>query len=114
MTSINQVAAERARAVEQLIFGEDLKTSQWIHAAPYQSVFCIGVKAKTATWKIEGLLPNGVVIPLGCYRREKCHSRIFHPNKNRYIKEEVMCGLPIRFVSTVEQPDSELWVVMQA
>ena len=114
MPSINQVAAERARAVERLVFEADLKTSQWIHASPYQSVFCIAVKAKTATWKIEGQLPNGTVIPLGCYRREECHSRIFNPKNNRYIKEEVMCGLPIRFVSTVEQPDSELWVVMQA
>jgi hypothetical protein len=114
MSSITQIAAEKANAIEQLTFDEELKTSQWLRAAPFETVFCVAVKARTATWKVEGLLPDGTIIPLACYRREECSSRIFQPEKNRYIKEEVMCGIPIRFVSTVPQPDSQLWVIFKS
>lgn len=115
MTSISQVAAERARSVERLAFGEDQKTSQWIHAAPYRACFCIAISVTEATWRIQGLLPSGAVIQLAYYRRSSSSgSSVFNPNKPRYIKEEVMCGLPIRFVSTVEQPNSETWVALLA
>ena len=48
MSSINQIAAEKANAIEQLTFDEELKTSQWLRAAPFETVFCVAVKARTA------------------------------------------------------------------
>ena len=108
MGSISQVTNDRARHVEQLRF-DDGKTSQWLHASPYRSCFCIAKQAVASTWLIEGLLPDGQQIELGSY-----DTSLFDPPSPRYITVNAMCGLPIRFVAATSQPNSQLWIVFKA
>ncbi|QDV85476.1 hypothetical protein TBK1r_44900 [Stieleria magnilauensis] len=113
VASISQVTADRAKAIEKLVL-EDGTTSQWLHAATFETCFCIAVRSEHASWKIEGLLPDQQVVTLSHYRRTSSGSRVFKTGTPRYITKNVMCGLPIRFISSVPQPDPSIWVVFKS
>ncbi|TWU19856.1 hypothetical protein [Allorhodopirellula heiligendammensis] len=115
MASISQVTADRAKAIERLVLAEDRKTSQWLRASPFATCLCIAVASTEATWRVQALLPDKEVVQLGYYvRSSKTGSKLFNPSKPLYLKSEVMCGLPIRFVATVEQINPILWVIFKS
>ncbi len=113
MASVSHVTADRANAVEKLIL-DGGTTSQWINAGPYLSCFCIADQCNPASWKIEALLPDQHIVTLSHYRKTASGSRLFDPGTPRYITKKVMCGLPIRFVSSVIQPDPLIWVIFKS
>lgn len=113
MASVSHVTADRAKAIEKLVL-EGGTTSQWLNAAPYLSCFCLAVRSKPASWKIEGLLPDQEIVTLSHYRKTSNGSRVFDTGTPRYITKKVMCGLPIRFVSSVVQPDPVVWVIFKS
>lgn len=109
MSSIARMTSDRARSVEQLKMDVEGK-SQWLHAAPFRSCFCVTKKSIPARWIIEGLLPNGETVELGNYST----GNLFAPGKPRYITVNVMCGLPIRFVCDASQGNAKLWVIFKS
>ena len=68
MASISHVTADRAKSIEKLVLA-DGTTSQWLHAAPYETCFCIAVRSEHASWKIEGQLPDNEIVTLSHYRK---------------------------------------------
>ena len=113
MASISHVTADRAKAIEKLVL-EGGMTSQWLHAAPFETCFCIAVRSEHASWKIEGQLPDNEIVTLSHYRKTSSGSRVFKSGTPRYITKNVMCGLPIRFVSSVIQSDPLVWVIFKS
>ena len=113
MASVSHVTADRAKSIERLVL-EEGTTSQWLNVGPYLTCFCIAVECKPASWKIEGLLPDGEVVTLSHYRKTSSGSRVFDPGTPRFITKKVMCGLPIRFVSSVVQPNPVVWVIFKS
>ncbi len=63
-----------------------------------------------AIWIVQGLLPDGQIVDLVQYPLHE----LFEPSRPRYISVSAMCGLPIRFVASQPQPDSQLWVVFKS
>jgi hypothetical protein len=113
VASIIQVAIDRAKGCEQLVLHGGT-TSQWINASRFETCFCIAIRSEPASWKIEGLLPENQSVTLSHYRRTSSGSRVFRPGKPRYITKNAMCGMPIRFVSSVVQPDPLIWVIFKS
>lgn len=109
MGSISKVTADRAKRVERLVLSDDT-TSQWLDAACFRSCFCAATVATPAEWIIEGLLPDGQTVELGNYEL----NNLFDPDKPRYITVNAMCGLSIRFKSSVPQVGSQLWVILKS
>ncbi len=113
MASISHVTADRAKAIEKLVLA-DGTTSQWLHAAPYETCFCIAVRSEHASWKIEGLLPDSEVVTLSHYRKTSSGSRVFKSGTPRYITKNAMCGSSIRFLSSGRQSAPGGWVIFQS
>jgi len=88
----------------------DGTTSQWLDAVAMRSAFCIAMASAPAVWTIEVLLPSGDTKQVGNYTS----GNLFNPTMPRYITVNAMCGLPIRFVSSVDQSASSLWVVFKS
>lgn len=107
--SIHVASFKRRTETHQLELADGL-TSQWLDAAAMRSVFCIAVNSVLAIWDIEAQLPNGTIVQVANYGS----GALFDPTKPRYITVNAMCGLPIRFVSSVSQSGSELWVVIKS
>ena len=107
--SIHVASFKRRSETHQLELVDGL-TSQWLDAAAMRSVFCIAVNSVSAIWDVEVQLPNGGVVQVANYGPDA----LFDPTKPRYITVNSMCGLPIRFVSSVSQPGAELWVVFKS
>lgn len=108
MGSIARVTADRARTVQPLRLGEGL-VSQWLSVDEYRSCFCIAKQSIPSAWTIEGRLPSGEAVELARYESE-----LFDPTNPRYVTMKAMCGLPIRFVASTPQANSELWVVFKS
>ncbi|MEL7499042.1 MAG: hypothetical protein AAFN77_15650 [Planctomycetota bacterium] len=85
-------------------------TSQWLGVAAMRSAFCIALNSTPASWTIEAQLPDGGVVTVGQYNS----GTLFNPTTPRYITVNAMCGLPIRFVSSVSQSDPNLWVICKS
>ncbi len=108
--TIAKMTAERGSHIEQLRFvaGE----SQWLNAGPFRSCFVTTQIAAPAAWVIEGLLPDGQVIQLADYEID--NSPFNATLRPGYISVNAMCGLPIRFVSSEPQTNSNLWIVFKS
>jgi hypothetical protein len=107
--SIYTASFRRLVAVEKLkLTGQT--TSQWLDATTYRSAFCAASSSVNAIWTIEALLPNGNTVVVGSYEI----GNLFNPTMPRYITTNAMCGLPIRFVSSQPQVNSDLWVVFKS
>lgn len=85
-------------------------TSQWLDAATFRSAFCMATASTAAEWAIEAQLPSGQAIQVATYDA----GNLFAPTMPRYITTNAMCGLPIRFVSSVAQANPELWVIFKS
>lgn len=109
MGPIAKVTVDRARSVQPLGLADGLH-SQWLSVGEFRSCFCIATQSTPSVWAIEGLLPDGQVIELGSYDL----NMLFKPDMPRYITVNAMCGLPIRFVSSVLQVNSKLWVILKS
>ncbi len=109
MGSIAQVTVDRAKVVEPLQLSTGT-TSQWLNAAKYRSCFCIAKTSVPAIWTVQGLLPDGQIVDLVQYPLHE----FFEPSRPRYISVSAMCGLPIRFVASQPQLDSQLWIVFKS
>ena len=99
MASVSHVTADRAKAIEKLVL-EGGTTSQWLNAAPYLSCFCIAVRSKPASWKIEGLLPDqrsrhAFALPQDIERQSRLRS--WHASLH-HQESDVRVAHPIRFV----------------
>ncbi len=113
MASISQVSADRAKNIVRLeLVGGT--TSQWLNAAPFATCFCISVVSGPSSWRVEGQLPDGELITLAHYRLSSGQSTVFRTGTPRYITNNVMCGLPIRFVSSEPQVGDKLWVLFKS
>jgi len=110
MGSIYQVTADRATLVERLILDQGT-TSQWLNAASFRSCFCASSQPTNSAWVIEGLLPNNETIQLASYS----DGDLFAFTNPRYVTVNAMCGLPIRFIATVVQPENrDCFVVLKS
>jgi hypothetical protein len=110
-----RVTIDKAALAEKLelstsSLGVDQTTSQWLNAAAYRSCFCIAFGSVEADWTIEALLPSGQVVEITTY----LGLDLFNPESPKYISMSAMCGLPIRFVSSVSQPTGDFWVVLKS
>ena len=101
---------QRDQLVSKLVFAGN--SSQWLNAPPYRSCFVIVVSAIDADWTIEGLLPSGQIVPLGSYAGET--GPFMAAGGRGYITVNAMCGIPIRFTSTLSQATADIWVVLKA
>lgn len=109
MASIAKITADRARTTEALQLA-DGRFGQWLSVGEYRSCFCIAKQSTPSAWAIQGLLPDGQIIELGSYDV----NTLFKPDMPRYITVNAMCGLPIRFVSSVSQTSAKLWVILKS
>ena len=95
------------------------RQSQWLKADMYRSCFCAGQGSATADWTIEAQLSDGSVIQVGSYLKNtndpgNPYSTLFNATTPRYIGINAMCGLPIRFVASADQPSAKLWVIFKS
>jgi hypothetical protein len=109
MGSIAKITADRARTTESLQLADGL-VSQWLSVGEYRSCFCVAKQSTASAWAIQGLLPDRQIIELGSYD----FNTLFKPSMPRYITVNAMCGLPIRFVSSVLQTNPKLWVIFKS
>jgi hypothetical protein len=72
--------------------------SQWLSVGEFRSCFCVASQSVPSAWIIEGRLPNGDNVQLASYETD-----LFDPANPRYVTMKAMCGLPIRFVATVQR-----------
>lgn len=96
-------------SAQKLVFANGT-TSQWLDAATFRSVFCIGAAGTAAAWNVEVQLPSGEAMIVGQYDE----GSLLTPQTPRYITINAMCGLPLRFVSSVPQVNPNMWVIFKS
>jgi hypothetical protein len=90
-------------------------TSQWLNGANYRSCFCVALQSTAAAWAVEVQLPTGQIAPITTYALdENLVPSLFVVGSNKYVSMSAMCGLPLRFVSSVQQANADLWVVLKS
>jgi hypothetical protein len=114
MGSSKRVTTDRtAEAVQLQLSGGT--TSQWLNGANFRSCFCIALQSTGAVWSIEVQLPNGQVAPITTYALgESLLPSLFAVGSNKFVSMSAMCGLPFRFVSSLQQTNHNLWVVLKS
>lgn len=96
-------------SAQKLVFTNGT-TSQWLDAATFRSVFCAATSGTMAAWTVEVQLPSGEAVVVGEYDA----GNLFTPQTPRYITINAMCGLPLRFVSSVPQVNPNLWAIFKS